>query len=57
MHYFCAGGCEGVASEPGRCQDPDCPDFDLPLHECDCKNGAHGQGAETMPVETEEEGE
>jgi hypothetical protein len=41
MHYFCAGGCQGQADVPGVCQDTDCPDFGLPLHECDCPDGEH----------------
>ncbi len=55
MHYFCAGGCEGVADVPGVCQDPDCADFGLPLYEWDCPNCGHGLAAK--PDDEEEDAE
>jgi len=36
------GGCSGDSDVSGVCQDPDCADFGMPLHECDCSDGDHG---------------
>lgn len=45
-HYVCYGGCKGVSSEPGTCQDPNCPEHGQALHKCDCTDGMSHQFVE-----------
>lgn len=54
-HYICTGGCKGSAKEPNVCQSEGCPNYGLPMEECDCTDGAHyergggeGDGEEGM---------
>lgn len=53
-HYICKGGCGGVADKEGVCQTADCPDFSMPLQQCDCIDGKHGMSEEEEEAFLEE---
>lgn len=55
MHFICTGGCEATSDHQDVCQDPDCADFGMPMHECDCPDGEHG--LPVMPDTDEEDAE
>ena len=40
-HYICLGDCEGVSDKPGVCEAVQCENYQHPLVECDCTDGAH----------------
>ena len=41
-HYICAGTCGAVSSEPGLCQNADCPNYGQQLSVCNCTDDRHG---------------
>ncbi|MDP2630626.1 MAG: hypothetical protein Q8P56_04415 [Candidatus Uhrbacteria bacterium] len=42
-HYICTGTCGAVSSEPGVCQDKNCPNYGQPFQACGCTDDRHGR--------------
>ena len=40
-HYVCTGGCKGVSSVPGNCQDEDCDRYHEKMLACSCTDNKH----------------
>jgi protein PhnA len=45
-HFICKGGCGGSLEEMGMCEADGCANQWEMMQECDCSDGAHGEGEE-----------